>query len=363
MNQTSDMNATSTRCLLPSYGEVVTHTLAYVVLMVLALVGNLLVVLVIYQNKPMRSLVNCFILNMSLSDLIVPLVIVPRKLLEIVTGTEAWTVHGPWGDFLCKFVYFITDITPSVTVLSLVFMTVDRFYAVFYPMKAALIPKSYRIGLVALTWIISIIFFSPYFKSLQVTQNGDQYFCRFNWSLNSHIIFSSIACVVFIIIPFAVLIVLYSLILVKLQRRKVVGLGEELQQQKERREKTNIAVLKLAFAIILAFALCWGPYNSIVFIYSFVWGFKTPPNMNCTMHTINAAVVFIAYSNTAINPMVYFILNKNYREGLRNTLRGASHRGVRWTRNTTQNYASDERSICMEPLKDPTTTGTCMYTH
>jgi len=331
MNQSSVLlNGTNLSCPQPSSGQVIAHTLAYVVLLVVALLGNLLVIAVVYSNKTLHNIINCFILNMSLSDLIVPIVIVPHKLIVITTGSNKWLIHGSIGDFLCKFVFYLADITPSVSILSLVFMTGDRFYAVFYPMKAALIRKSHRIALVVLTWLIPMIFFSPYFKSLEVKQIGNQYACLFQWPIKSHIIFSSTTCVVYIIIPFAILIVLYSLILGKLRGRVLTG--EDLQQQKTRREKTNIAVIKLAFVVILVFALCWGPYNSTVLIYSFVWHFKLPRHLECIIHTVTVAVIFIALSNSAINPFIYFTLNNKFREGLRKTLRRVLRRPTRRSR-------------------------------
>ena len=43
---------------------------SYVPMFVLAFLGNLLVLLVVLPNKQMRSVTNCFIVNMALSDLL-----------------------------------------------------------------------------------------------------------------------------------------------------------------------------------------------------------------------------------------------------------------------------------------------------
>lgn len=341
MNHSSNLTVPSL-CPKPSNTATILHAMAYSILMLGAFLGNILVIFVIYRNKKMRTTVNWFIVNMSISDLIIPIAIIPQKLFSITTS-NAWPIHGSLGEFFCKFYYYITDITPAVSVLSLVFMTIDRFYAVMFPMKAALISKSYRIVLLILTWLISIAFFSPYVPSLKLIPMGtDQYQCGFTWKMKTHIIFSATACIVFVVIPFIILIVLYSLILVRLRGRK--GTGEELEQQRKRREKTNIAVIKLALAVILAFAICWGPYNSLVFMYSFVWGFKAPADITCTLNIVRSTVFFIAYSNSAINPMIYFILNKNYRDGLKRSI-ARQHTIPR----TTNVYMTEEsRSLCME---------------
>ncbi|KAK3738346.1 hypothetical protein QZH41_003948 [Actinostola sp. cb2023] len=294
----------------------VAHAIAYAILLCTALVGNLLVVLVIQQNKKMRTTVNYFIFNMSLSDLIIPTVVIPFKLFSITTGSLAWTVHGALGEFLCKFFYFVSDITPPVSILSLVFMTVDRFYAVVYPMKAALIPRGYRIVVIILTWIISMAVFSPYFYGLGLYKMGTQWYCIPTWSESSHKVFSTTVCIIFIIVPFTVLTVLYTAILVTLRRSR--GAGEELEVQKQRRAKRNVAVIKLAFTIVVAFAVCWGPYNTVVFIQIFsLLDFQARPELLCSWPSVQAVAQFLAYANTAINPLIYFILNENYRQGLK----------------------------------------------
>ena len=82
------------------------------VIMSVALVGNFLVALVFYKNHRIRTNVNCFIVIMALSDLLFPIFLGPRMLVENFTSGR-WLVSGLLGNFLCKFVFFLQEISTA----------------------------------------------------------------------------------------------------------------------------------------------------------------------------------------------------------------------------------------------------------
>ncbi|XP_032219907.1 neuropeptide SIFamide receptor [Nematostella vectensis] len=317
-SNTTNISLNQTGCATTdTVAETIIKTVAQCALLLASLVGNALVILVIYRVKSMRTTVNYFLMNMAVSDLIIPAVVLPRDILETSSGSVAWRLNGGLGVATCKFVYFLSDITPSVSVLSLVFMTCDRFCAVAFPFKASLIPSAVRRSLIAITWLVSMAFFAPYFYSFELVpgENGDV-FCRLTWGDRIHIIFITVICLTFIVIPFALLASIYTAILVILYRNR--GTGEEMERERKRREKVNKTVMKLALAIVLLFALCWGPYNGVIFTIAFVWQNKIP--RTCSFSTIWFIARYLAYSTSALNPLVLFALNENYRNGLKRVL-------------------------------------------
>ena len=65
----------------------------YCIIFVLALVGNMLVILTLVQNKKMRTVTNVFLLNLSVSDLLLtifcmPFTLVPTLLRNFIFGKE-----------------------------------------------------------------------------------------------------------------------------------------------------------------------------------------------------------------------------------------------------------------------------------
>ena len=70
------------------------------------------------------------------------------------------------------------------------------------------------------------------------------------------------------VISFALMIVLYSVIIYKLKSQKVPG--EPSNNAGEQRARRHRKVMKMTVAIGLAFALCWTPIDTYSFLSYFV---------------------------------------------------------------------------------------------
>ena len=77
--------------------EIIVKCVAYGIIMLLALVGNVLVVFIVWQNKRMRTTTNYFIVNLAVSDLMVTSSCTWVHLVDNLT--ENWVL----GAFFCKF--------------------------------------------------------------------------------------------------------------------------------------------------------------------------------------------------------------------------------------------------------------------
>lgn len=74
---------------------------AYSVIFFISLFGNLMVCHIIITNRKLHTFTNCFIANLSVSDLLMTLVNVPFGTARLLL--ENW----PFGSFLCKCLPFI----------------------------------------------------------------------------------------------------------------------------------------------------------------------------------------------------------------------------------------------------------------
>ena len=61
--------------------------------MVLSLVGNSLLITVFYRNKSLRTPVHCFIMNMTLSDLIIPIISLPTAIIRLTYMTVPYSAR------------------------------------------------------------------------------------------------------------------------------------------------------------------------------------------------------------------------------------------------------------------------------
>ena len=88
----------------------------YVIIFVLSVVGNALVIVTLVQNKRMRTVTNAFLLNLSISDLLLavlcmPFTIVPMILQNFVFGeVVCYLIRYLQGKILCCIVPYSISI-------------------------------------------------------------------------------------------------------------------------------------------------------------------------------------------------------------------------------------------------------------
>jgi len=61
---------------------IVIYSLAYTTIMIIALVGNAMVVAVVARNRTMHTVINYFIVNLAIADIMVALICLPMTLLS-----------------------------------------------------------------------------------------------------------------------------------------------------------------------------------------------------------------------------------------------------------------------------------------
>ena len=317
-NNTTANGTPSSGCSDYPTAEKVAKTLAYCFIMIVSLTGNFLIGDIVFKIKSMRRTINYLIVNMAMSDLIIPIFAFPRILAELYLGY--WLIDGPFGLALCKLVYFLQDVSTAVSIQSLVLIAVDRFGAVVFPLRPPVVNSKLCPFFIMSTWIVAMAIHSPYFFARKLTNSTGHLACSLMWeeafgkssSLKNYYV---ALFLILAVIPFALMSILYSIIIVKLRSQKIPG-GESVSaKEQEKRLKRDRSVLKMVLAIVLGFALCWAPFNIYAFLLFFVW--DKHPQLSCGLQHFSFFATFMAYANCAINPCICFIFSGNYREGLK----------------------------------------------
>uniref|UniRef100_A0A8C6Q3N4 G-protein coupled receptors family 1 profile domain-containing protein n=1 Tax=Nothobranchius furzeri TaxID=105023 RepID=A0A8C6Q3N4_NOTFU len=71
------------------------YILAYSFIFLLCMVGNILVCLIVLENRCMRTVTNLFILNLAISDLLVGIFCIPTTLVDnLITGNTRLNMHS-----------------------------------------------------------------------------------------------------------------------------------------------------------------------------------------------------------------------------------------------------------------------------
>ena len=254
------------------------------------------------------------IANMAMSDLLYPVFLFPVRLTDLHVGS--WLIGGTLGQALCKIYPFLAEISMVVSIQSLVLITVDRYAAVVVPLRSPLISRKVCRCLIVGTWILAVPFCWPYLFNFNLVEYQEDKWCINQWDVifgekSSFGIYLLSASILFFYIPFVVLMILYSIILIKL--KKQAHPGEQSANAEEQRTRRNRKVLKMTVAIVVAFFICWIPFSIHIVTFYFV-----PKNtLDCKFWVSYNVAVFMGYTYCAINPIICLTFTSNYRQALR----------------------------------------------
>lgn len=293
-------------------------TASYGILAFLSVLGNSLVIATVYRNKNLRSTTHRMILNMAISDLLLPMFAVPRQIGQI--WHQSWLINGVVGKALCKLFPFFQDISGAVSVLSLVIIAVDRLWLVVFPTKRPFFKVQRTTVAIIATWVIASSLYVAYFYSSRLVTLSGELACQYNWepafdnatASKIHFLVSFISLV---ILPLILLIVIYGSIVRVLHQREKSALHIS-KTSKAKRTKRNRKIMIMLFVTVTVFFLSWAPINIFGFLLYFLWDFSR----ECNLNVIVFILVFLSFSYSALNPLIYYTFNANYREGFNRLL-------------------------------------------
>lgn len=288
-NETSTGNQTIVNPLKRNEEVAKVEVTVLVLVLLLAMVGNICVLLAIHTSKHSHSRMYYFMKHLSIADLVVAIFQVLPQLIWDIT----FRFYGP--DLLCRLVKYLQVVGMFGSTYMLVLMSIDRCLAICQPLRS-LHKRKDRFYVIA-SWMLSLIFSTPqvYIFSLREVGNG-VYDCWGDfvqpWGAKAYITWISLTIY---IIPVAILSVCYGLISFKIwqnfkmktRRDQCMSLtpraykGAALSRVSSVRliSKAKIRTVKMTFVIVLAYIVCWTPFF-FVQMWS-AWDPAAPREGNC----------------------------------------------------------------------------------
>uniref|UniRef100_A0A8C3D8A0 Gastrin/cholecystokinin type B receptor n=1 Tax=Corvus moneduloides TaxID=1196302 RepID=A0A8C3D8A0_CORMO len=137
--------------------DVAVRVVLYALIFVLSVGGNALVVAVLALNRRLRTVTNCFLLSLALSDLLLALCCMPFTLLPGLMGAFIF------GDVVCKLVAYLMGVSVAVSTFSLVAIAIERYSAICNPLQSrAWQTRSHACRVIAGTWALAALLMLPY---------------------------------------------------------------------------------------------------------------------------------------------------------------------------------------------------------
>ena len=100
-----------------------------------AFIGNILVMTVVYKTPSLRTSTNYYYVNMAVSDFLSSLTLWPLYLTDEIITQRGSLIKGPMLTVGCKVGMYVRVVSTSVSILSLVLIATDRYFAIVFPLK------------------------------------------------------------------------------------------------------------------------------------------------------------------------------------------------------------------------------------
>ena len=258
---------------------------AFVVEAVLIAFGNLLTVVLFAFNRKLRRKSLFLIINMALSDAMLGAVCLPLYVYLIVgPAFQLWENAYELQMRLDIFVHMLHTIFTHSSLISAVFISFERFYAIVWPLKhRRLLVREYFI-IILTTWFLAII--------VCAVHNAEHYF-HLGLSFYGWVFFPR-----YFYLPFGILMKFHG-----------GSLGSiTLQQQNRSAQNMKRLTKTLLFASMTAM-LSWRPLligNCLVADHEV----HIPP------HSYWLYVILMNYTNSIVNPVLYVLRISEFRSSL-----------------------------------------------
>ncbi|CAL4065884.1 unnamed protein product [Meganyctiphanes norvegica] len=285
-------------------------------IMGVGIVGNLLVPVVVTRTKELRSSTNLLLVNLAAADLLVLLVSLPTALVELHTRPETWVL----GPLMCKLVPFVEYCVNYASVLTILVISFERYYAICRPLRASYTCTKMRAcTAILIIWaastvlscpllIISVYTWAPYYDRSCVPV------CILVMTSKLAINYIVAVTVVFFFIPLLMLVMLYLVIGKRLMQDSAsAGLQHRRVDLPNMRARRQVVVM-LATVTIFFFVLLL-PYR----VYA-LWIVMQPKDeidkMGIqTYYSLLYTVRALLFFNSAVNPILYNLTSTKFRNG------------------------------------------------
>lgn len=282
------------------------------IIVVLGLVGNLLVIIVVWSNTQMQNTTNILIVSLAFADMTFIIFCVPFTAAKYVLST--W----PFGDVWCKISSYLMYVCAFASVYTLVLMSLDRYLAVVHPITSMKIRTRRNANLlVFLTWMIILGSNMPTLLQHHVIEytfyDMNRSTCLLYTNTSDPVARSFHACffVFGYVLPLTLICFLYGFMLKRLLYGVVPGGSQRAESIRSKKRVTKMIVI-----VVGIFALCWLPIQILFMIQVFSNFFEA----NVATFGIQMTSNCLAYMNSCVNPILYAFLSENFRRSFRKLL-------------------------------------------
>ena len=289
-----------------SEAKVILESGTYALLLVFLFLGNFITLLIMVLNRRLRKIPNMFVASLAISDFSLG-AFTACPLCLTVLATSKW----PFSDTTCQYQGYMAMTLAAASVHTLTLMAVNRYFRVVKPAKyRRYFTKKKTMIMIIVTWFYSMCSPLPYmFSGRKMVFHPSKFFCYVQVDSGAFMVF---IMTVYVGLPACVIFYSYTRIFktVRSHNNKFQNTGTETSTA----NVEEIKVVRTIFVIVVFFFLCWTPILVIDIVDTTCGSWIFP-------REVYVAYNFLATISSALNPVIYGLLNKNFRKEYLKVLR------------------------------------------
>lgn len=252
------------------------------------------------------------ILNLAVSDLLVSVLVMPFEFVEELT--QQWM----FGLELCKIVEFLQTTSFGVNIISVAFISLDRLLLLAKPItwrSRVQVAKYF----VLISWLLPFLLSTPdlyLFNIVDISVEKSSvvhsvcsrvsfpysWMDKLYWSLDLYYVN---------VLPFGVIVFCYIGIIRKVVKRRVGEISGIFNSTHSHWHRIRVNTTRLALIVITLFIACWIP-TIVLLSFRIARGSEFVHRSS----VIYEVALFMAYTNEALNPVLYGYFDSFFRRML-----------------------------------------------
>ena len=285
------------------------HTLGSIELTVMltALFGNSLIIVTIYRQRHLRTIQSVILLNLSIADFLYAAIVNPICIASYFRGEKTRS------EVSCHISGIFSLLFSIVSINTLVFISIERYIATNFPIKHRNLLSIKRIKItLGIIWLWSAFLCILPLKTTRFANLPNFFHCSVDWAYHLPTTLSYL--IVVIIVPHLILV--YSNIRVfqatRSMRKVSVFLSTPSRYSKGIQQCRERRITVVTFMVTITFFVCWMPYCIVTICLAS--GKSNLPQ------EFTSVALLMTIANSCCNPIIYGIMNRNFRKAFREIL-------------------------------------------
>lgn len=274
--------------------QVIIESLAFTIMVFLAIAGNAFTLYVIWKKKQLRNATNYFIACSAVSDMVLGMCSEPLFVSTLILSK--W----PFGHTACQYQGYVAVTMSCVSIQTLAWTAFSRYVKVVKSNGSTWFSKKKLIISLSFIWGSCILAPAPYLLfGENFVFHPAKFFCYFTLD---DVWFTVILMSIYVALPTTAIVFFYSKVFIKISKHST-----RLERSDSAMNVEEIKVTRSLVIIVFAFMLCWTPVL-IIDLVDTVRGTWSLPREAYMTYT------YLATLSTCVNPFIYGLTHPQLRK-------------------------------------------------